>query len=167
MRKNILLLCLIGLVSTLLFSCSRTSQIESLSTEGNKKALAAEIGRKDEQSKLALYYIIKEKKSFSPRAGLESFIDNTLTRYYSFVSDELSEHQKILIDEFIKETVKGAPKLARVVNLKRTDLILVAYIRSYSTERYLHFDVYDYETGEQTGNIKYKMSKISNSFEQK
>jgi hypothetical protein len=151
-------------------ACLREWQTESMITPANSKVFLDEMRRSskkanlDPDKRVGVSSALKVGDTFSPKTAA---ILKTVGNYYTFKSDDMSEHQKIMIDDFLKESVKLDDKLIRVTDERESDLLVVAYIRSYTWHRYLHFDIFDRHSNAQVGNIKYELSKMTTGVEQK
>jgi len=166
-RLHLIAVLFIALISA---SCLREWQTESMITPSNTKYFIEEMRRSAKKSNMAfnkrigVSSALKEGDSFSPKT---SAVLKTVGNYYSFKADDMSEHQKIMIDDFLKEAFKYDDNLIRSTDEKESDLLIVAYIRSYTWHRYLHFDIFDRHANSQVGSVKYELSKMTTGVEQK
>lgn len=151
-------------------SCLREWQTESMLTPTNSKVFLDELHRSVRKTlipptkRIGIVSALKEGDALSPKtAGIARIVGN----YYTFKSDDMSEHQKIMVDDFLKDTIKRDDSVVRVTDERDSDLLVVAYIRSYTWHRYLHFDIFDRHTNSQIGNVKYELSKMTTAVESK
>ncbi len=160
------------LLAVLLFvtSCLREWQTESMLSPTNSRAFTEELKHAAKKASLppgkrvGITSALKEGNTFSPKTVS---VQRAVGSYYSFASDELSEHQKIMIDDFLKEAINKDESMVRVTDEREADLLTIAYIRSYTWHRYLHFDIFDKRANALVGNIKYELSKMTTGVEQK
>ncbi len=151
-------------------ACLREWQTDSMITPSNSRYCLEELRRSAKKAsipsgkKIGIASALKEGDTITPKTVT---VQRTVGNYYTFRSDELSEHQKIMIDDFLKETVRQDDSMVRVTNEADADLLTVAYIRSYTWHRYLHIDVFDRRANALVGNIKYELSKVTTAVEQK
>jgi hypothetical protein len=174
MKKIITLLMMAMLVVPLL-SCSRTMQTESLTAPRNQNAFlaalkvaAAKLQFKP-SDKLPIAYVLRESDGFSisGSGSLGKLLRNKISGLYPFKSENLSEHQKTMIDTFIKNSVFSDPSFSLTGDESAVRMVVVAYMKSYTYKKELYFDIFDCSNGDQVGRVQYEMSDVSYQFQLK
>jgi hypothetical protein len=156
--------CVLGFA----MSCSRQVQTESLKSSENKDAFKSVLVRLSANTAkpVSVFCVLREDEAFSlnSRGQVFTFVEKNLKNFYTFKTDTMSEHQKIMIDDFIGTILTQDINYVQATDTGAINFLVVAYVRSYTTDRQLHFDFFDFKTGSRVGSVKYMMSKMTNSF---
>jgi hypothetical protein len=174
MRKIFALLILV-LFLVPICSCSRTVQTESLIAPTNQNALlkalkdgAAKLQLK-QSDRVSVVYVLREGNTFSINSysALGKLLKEKITGLYPFKSEQLSDHQKTMIDTFIRNTVLSDSSFVLRGDGANVNMVVVAHMRAYSLKTELYIDIFDFSNGDQISRVQYEMSDASYEFQLK